>query len=153
MPITQDRMLTLLAAAQDYQQAWDRAAHFATKTEQAVEGQYLSKEEAYHQLLMVLRTPMQLLHPVLTGAAIEREREHFRLFKARNIRTAEKQRQRRGRPPRVQHATNNFYLDAERAEVEAEGEMELELPEYEVGDRLSPEEKERIERELGDTDK
>lgn len=145
MPITQDRMLALLAAAQDYQQAWDRAEAFAQTVQRSLDERRITTQEACAQLLLVLTSQMQLQRPTMTATTIAEERIHFRIFKQRNIRAAERQRLRRGGT----QAHINSYLEADRAEVAAETEVTLEMPEYEIGDRLTAEEKARIERELG----
>lgn len=95
MPITQDRMLSLIGAAQDYEQALtglvETINSFHTR---ALRGE-LSVEDALSSLAANSHPGMLLKYPLDTPVVLRIEATHFAREKRRNARKAEKLRENR----------------------------------------------------------
>ncbi len=94
MPITQARMLSLLAAAEDYAQAMNRFARIANITKARVESGQISPESAF-DLIAVESLQSLLEHPMESNTVIKMERFHFNKEAKRNARKAEKMAENR----------------------------------------------------------
>lgn len=95
MPITQSRMLALIDAAQDYQQAWRKIVNFFNSREQAIGLGQTTHERAWNELYLHIQSTMALERPITTTETIARETEHFRHASKRNKRSAAWQRKKR----------------------------------------------------------
>ena len=97
MPISQARMLALLSAAQDYQQALTEVGERALANTKFVADGMLSPADVVAGLPRQLKPENLLRSPIESAAAIAREASHFnRQTIQRNNRNARKRRQ----PPR-----------------------------------------------------
>lgn len=95
MPITQDRMLSLLAAAQDYQDAMNRFFALAESTRLQVEVGSLTLDQGFTTLAISLRPELMLQFPFQSPTVIRLEVAHFTRERKRNERKAEKARENR----------------------------------------------------------
>jgi hypothetical protein len=95
MPITQPRMIALLNAAIDYQQAFDAAVQFLQRELQRAERGQLTWEEAARNMELMVKHTGMLTHPIQSYSIIQVERAHWRSHARRNINAAERQREKR----------------------------------------------------------
>lgn len=95
MPITQPRMIALLNAAIDYQQAFDAAVGLLERElQRAIDGKLTWEGAARNMELMVKHQGM-LTHPIQSYSIIQVERAHWRSHARRNINAANRQAQKR----------------------------------------------------------
>lgn len=95
MPITQDRMISVIIAARDYQQALQQAERYA---KQAIDAVQLKQADAFTELsrITMLITETSLLRePIHSATTILLEEKHFKHVKGRNARRADKQAKQR----------------------------------------------------------
>ncbi len=157
MPITQDRMLALLEAADDYRNAWDRAQNYMNGLDEALASSRMTVEQAWSEARLLLKSTLQLNTPIKTTETLIKEITHFKAFKKRNIKAAQWQREKRDgvRAPRTKFTpkhnhgghrqSQNQRLDSYIPDFGAAPELELEAP---AG--LSAETKARIEQGVAD---
>ncbi len=100
MPITQDRMLSLLAAGEDYQQALERYWVVAQSTRQRVAAGQITAQQGFDLLAIETRPEWLLKYPYDSPAVLKLEHLHFKRESKRNKRKAEKARENRA----AQHA-------------------------------------------------
>lgn len=91
MPITQQRMIALINAARDFEQAFDRACQLIDKERLERPG-----EEGLQSLHFYINSSGLLSHPIDTRLTIEREHHHFRKTYRYNDRQALKAAKKRG---------------------------------------------------------
>lgn len=96
MPITQNRMLDLIEAAQDYRQAWTNGVNQFAKEQSNIEAGLETYEQAWFNLGLLLRSVTALQNPIKTTETIAKEIEHFRISYRKNITSANWQRAKRG---------------------------------------------------------
>ena len=154
MAITQDRMIALLDAAQDYQHAWKAAQTAFNGLHAAVERGTMTVEQAWAQSVMIMQSSLQLRSPIQTTETLTRETTHFKLMYRRNQNSAEWQRAVRAgetpvrkRLPQKRKPRPRALLEQSR--LEGLGTAPASAPttfesEYKPGN-LSAEDKERIE--------
>lgn len=109
MPITQTRMIALIDAARDYQQAWERAQEAFQLLNSAVNDGITTHQQAWYQVENLLTSSLRLVSPITTTKTLEREITHFRLMKKRNENSAKWQRKARaehGADPQDTQATD-----------------------------------------------
>lgn len=104
MPITQSRMLSLIGAALDYQQAMDRFFELAQTLRADVQSGGKTEAEAFNILAINLRPELLLNYPLDSPLVIRLEQEHYRRESRRNARKAQKARENKaaaqaGLPP------------------------------------------------------
>ena len=95
MPITQERILSLLAAAVDYQQALERYWIIAQSTRQRVGAGQLTPQQGFDLLAIETRPEWLLQHSYDSPAVIKLEQLHFKREAKRNTRKAAKARENR----------------------------------------------------------
>lgn len=165
MPITQNRMLALISAAQDFQQAWRKAQDqfdLITARNQAGE---ITLEDAWNETGLLMASQLQLEHPIQSNVTIATEVKHFQHARSRNIKTARWQRERRHgkqghgqtQPPAQPQPAPLQVIDPDQDLVGSELilDPDLDEPGYlpaqdedDLLSRLSPEARARIEAEL-----
>lgn len=95
MPITQDRMIAVLNAAQDYEQALQRAvALIRTHAQQAKDG-VITWQEAMENTVMLVSAQALLTRTITTNKTLGAERQHFKAFARRNERSAKRMKEKR----------------------------------------------------------
>lgn len=122
MPITQPRMIALLNAAIDYQQAFDAAVGLLERElQRAISGQ-LTWEGAARNMELLVKHQGMLTHPIQSYSIIQVERAHWRSHARRNINAAQRQAQKRAsqgggvkRPQRTGPRTQFVELPAARS--------------------------------------
>lgn len=97
MPITQDRMLALIAAADDFARALRTAYAEVIHANERVRTAHADPAEELNNLTMLLSPNMLLHNPVDSQLAIEHERKHFKTVRGRNRASANWQRRKRER--------------------------------------------------------
>lgn len=166
MPITQNRMLALLDAAQDYQHGWKRAQAFYLGIREAVAQQRMTQDAGWEQLETLLNSTLQLRTPIQTTETLTRETTHFRLTRKRNEDAARWAREKReGRPPKAQKRTKeqrkhsleneNRFQNTDHLQVQSDSELvfdeapavETEIATGYIPKELDPDTKARIEQE------
>lgn len=95
MPITQARMLSVLAAARDYQQALNRVGDYIEQSLLEHEKGRLTIEQCITRILTHSRPSLLLAHPEQSYEVISKETAHFSRERRRNERKAEKLREDR----------------------------------------------------------
>lgn len=95
MPITQDRMLSLLGAAQDYQNTMERLFALGQETRARVESKEISLEEGFNLLCLTVRPELMLQFPYESPMVIKTESIHFAQNYKRNRNKALKLRENR----------------------------------------------------------
>lgn len=83
MPITEDRMLALLAAGEDLQQALEASEQSLRQVASEAEGGMLSAGEALAQALLLVGRA-RLRQPIESSLVLAVERQHFQLVRGRN---------------------------------------------------------------------
>lgn len=101
MPITQDRMLALLHAAQDYRHALSTLVETIKKHEQAVEFGRESLESAARIIFAQATANVLLTEPEASVATLIVEAKHFQDHGRKNVRERLRQRKRREQPESV----------------------------------------------------
>lgn len=101
MPITQNRILALIDAARDYQQAWRKAVQFFAGQASAIQAGLTTHEQAWAQLAIIMQSHIALESPITTTETLARETEHFRTAFKKNIQSAKWQRTKRGLNPQA----------------------------------------------------
>lgn len=165
MPITQDRMLALISAAQDFQQAWKRAQYQFNQITARFQAGELTLEEAWNETGLLMSSQLQLDAPIQSNVTIATEVKHFQHAKARNIKTARWQRERRGRgqcspaspvkprtviDPDVGLSEQDLDLDPQDSQDPQDSiDYTPAQSEEDLLARLDPEARARIEAELG----
>lgn len=104
MPITQSRMLDLLHAAQDFQQAFDDMFRYIGQQRERVEQQQITKEQAFDNLAFQVKPEYMLSRPMESPVTVLLETKHFSMFARKNEKSAKWQRSKRealaiGAPP------------------------------------------------------
>lgn len=102
MPITQSRMISLINAALDYQQAFSRAKECIAREHSYATSGVISPEGALHNIESFVQEIGMLSHPVESPLIIASERRHFRANAAKNRASRkwqEKHRRELGLPP------------------------------------------------------
>src|SRR5258708_19099946 len=95
MPITQDRMIALLNAGIDYQQAFDRSIEILKEEfEKGENGEITWEQAAWNMHILVSPTGL-LAKPIQSYSIIQVERAHWRSNARRNINAAKRQEQKR----------------------------------------------------------
>lgn len=95
MPITQSRMLSLLAAARDYQQALARVTDYIDQSINDISRGRKTPEQALNSILANSRPGLLLMHPTESPTVLQLETVHFTRERKRNERKAEKARENR----------------------------------------------------------
>lgn len=95
MPITQPRMLSLLGAAQDYQQTMDKLFELVQETRARVESGEITLEQGFNLLAVQIRPELLLQFPYQSPVVIQQEIAHFKREARRNARKAQKLRENR----------------------------------------------------------
>lgn len=101
MPITQSRMLELLDAAHDYQQALQQVAEFVEQQQRHVEAGRITPEQAYQQIAIAVQPSFLLQEPVLSPTILILEAKHFKAFRKKNDSAKESMRRARAGLPRT----------------------------------------------------
>jgi hypothetical protein len=91
MPITQSRMIALINAAHDFEQALDKAKHMTNSYWQMAHSGSMSWQEAFTLANTALSTDQYLQTPIQSGQTIAVERSHFKSAAKRNDRAAIRQ--------------------------------------------------------------
>lgn len=113
MPITQNRVIAILAAARSYQQAVHKALSIIDNCRQSVHHNQMTKEEAYDQIEILLSMPEQIVDDfgnVQTVLAIEQY--HFQKFARRNerLRLHQESKRRAAGIERQSHTQHMFGI-------------------------------------------
>lgn len=127
MPITQSRVLSILGAAQDYQQAALQIIDFIAQQVDNVQSGKLTAEQAF-RLIAIDATPQLILkYPNESEQVLRDELKHFRRHVRENTRKAEKMRINREcdklgipRPDRGDGRAGALGVLRDRQRVEAE---------------------------------
>lgn len=102
MPIAQSRMLALIAAAEDYEQAWIKVRNAYNNIAENINAGILTIEQAWPELDFMFTSQLFLSDPEGTLKTIARESAHFKATSKRNQKSAQWQREKRnGRQPRT----------------------------------------------------
>lgn len=96
MPITQSRMLALIRAGQDYQQALAQLTEFIRAEHQRVQNSQLEASAALASIYMVANGEMGLATPTTSAVTLAVEAKHFRDHQRGNNRRKQRQEARRG---------------------------------------------------------
>jgi hypothetical protein len=103
MPITQDRVIAILNAAQDYEQALSRAVGLIrTHAQQAKDG-VITWQEAMETTMMLVSAGALLTRSITTNKTLAAERQHFKDFARRNERSARRMAEKRSEFGPVRH--------------------------------------------------
>lgn len=95
MPITQNRMLDLISAADDYANALGLLCRIIRAEVKQIEAGTKTKAQAFEEIA-IFQYPDNLLVSASTSAAtIASERQHFKLMSKRNTREAARQKRKR----------------------------------------------------------
>lgn len=97
MPITQSRMLSLLAAAQDYADAMERFWSICTETRNRFQQGEITAAQAVDLMAISIRPELMLQFPYQSPTVLKLEAKHFAMEKRRNERKTEKARENRER--------------------------------------------------------
>ncbi len=101
MPISQARMLALVAAAEDYEQAWMKVRRAYMQIAENIQTRKTTLEQAWPELDFMFTSQLFLADPENTFKTIARESAHFKATAKRNEKSAQWQREKRaGRPAR-----------------------------------------------------
>lgn len=96
MPFTQQRAITLLTAAHQFERGIDKALSFMMDARQLLRRKQITKEEAWDRIEQLMMMPEQLVDDYATvKTVLAVERYHFQKFGRRNERNAIKQAARR----------------------------------------------------------
>lgn len=105
MPITQPRMITLIDAALDYQNALRRADEFAKEALNAVYSRGADALQELENLSILIDELGLLTKPKVSPLVIQLEQRHFRKASTANTKRKNKQRIARGASPLSKNAT------------------------------------------------
>ena len=105
MPITQDRMLALIAAGEDYQQALAQARELITTNRNRVLDGQISPQDAINLLSQFIVPELLLKSPSRSESTLYIERKHFNSNAARNERAKFRKDRQRHRPKRAEHSS------------------------------------------------
>lgn len=96
MPITQQRMLDLLASSEDYRQALTKAIEVAKgEAQRGIDG-FAEPMDALRNITLLLDENSLLREPVKSATTLALERQHFSRARVKfNLREAERARRRR----------------------------------------------------------
>lgn len=125
MPITQPRMIALINAATDYQQAFD---FFTTAVRDAAARCRESPDNAHGELanLALMADPKEMLKRAVESAVtIALEHRHFKTHGARNRAEAKRQARRRGADERQTPAPKSLITPEDEARFAAQREADL----------------------------
>ena len=95
MPISQDRMIALISAAQDYQRAIDRMENILSQNLSRISRGELSTEDFLSNLPVLLSSSALLDNLPLSLKTIALEAAHFKRVQQRNLRSAHRQSKKR----------------------------------------------------------
>lgn len=95
MPITQDRMLELISAAQDYKQAFERLIDAIAVYSHDAESGKKTHETALQLIAVTANASIMLRDVVTSSQTIIAETLHFKMNKKRNARKADRAREQR----------------------------------------------------------
>lgn len=142
MPITQDRMLALISAAADYQQALQRACKFVSDAQHSIR---LGADpiETVEELAGLIKEAGLLRNPLKSHSTILLEEQHFKKEKHKNIRHKQRAQARREAEGIVSRQTAPMpkqVLD----EIAGESESEVFAAASKVAEKI------RTKREFGD---
>lgn len=96
MPISQDRMIALIRATQDYSNAVNfLISIIQSNTQRAASGEITAEKALFENINMHTRVELLLHEPIQSSSTLTREAHHFKLTAKRNIRMAARARRKR----------------------------------------------------------
>lgn len=107
MPITQQRMINLINAASDYEQAFNQAVSIISRINKQARDNQLSIPEALLEIDQAIRHVGLLVHPIDSSKIIALERAHFKSVARTNDKAANKQERKRRAEGRGQRQQNH----------------------------------------------
>lgn len=114
MAITQDRVIAILNAAQDYEQALGKAIGLIHKHAKEANEGLISWQEAMEATYLMVTVGGLLTRAATTNKTLGAERQHFKEFARRNERAAQRAAEKRGqstRPQRQNRGQQQDYIE------------------------------------------
>jgi hypothetical protein len=114
MAITQDRMIAILNAAQDYEQALGKAIGLIQKHAKEAHDGIITWQEAMEATYLMVSVGGLLTRAATTNKTLGAERQHFKAFARRNERAAQRAAEKRGptqRPQRQNKGVPQDYIE------------------------------------------
>lgn len=114
MAITQDRMIAVLNAAQDYEEALSKAIGLIQKHAKEAHEGIISWQEAMEATYLMVSIGGLLTRAATTNKTLGAERQHFKAFAQRNKRAAKRAAEKRGptrNPQRQNLGVHQDYIE------------------------------------------
>lgn len=96
MPISQERMLSLIEAGEDAMAALARGETLVRREVENVAEGRMTAEDALGNIAGMLKSSLLLEHPVATAVTLSTERRHFAKFGRHNQQVRDRMRKKRG---------------------------------------------------------